>query len=204
MHPLELSAEERTAWGEVLSDYEIVSPFPQLGAPVQSLEPGEAKLDDLKRFHGLNLVAPTLVFTLEKLGWARGLAMDGGCFDEHSKQFAAADVTAVIGYEGIAAMGHIDPNETLTINSVRFVSGMRTPSDFRWDKKHKLASGACRPSSSARCWPTCRRSRPKASHPKRSRKTTTRRSRRRRLSERPGALPPGRQDRQWKRTACAA
>ncbi len=145
VHPLELSAEERTAWGEVLSDYEIVSPFPQLGRAVHSLEPGEAKLGDLKRFHGLKLVAPTLVFTLEKLGWARGLGMDGGCFDEHSKQFAAADVTAVIGYEGVAAMGHIDPNATLTINSVRFVSGMRTPSDFRWDKKHKLALGRVPP-----------------------------------------------------------
>ena len=32
-------------------------------------EPGEEKSDDLKRFHEMKLVAPTLVFTLEKLGW---------------------------------------------------------------------------------------------------------------------------------------
>lgn len=136
-HPLSLTEEERAAWGQVFGDYEIVSPFPQLGRAVYTLEPGEAKLTELARFKGTKLVAPTLVFTLEKLGWIRGTAMDGGCFDEHSKQFPAADVTAVVGYEGTVAMGYIDPNETLTLANCCFVVGMRTPSGYGW-KKEKL------------------------------------------------------------------
>ena len=32
-------------------------------------------------------------------------------FDEHSKQFLGAGVTAVIGYEGSVGMGYIDPDE---------------------------------------------------------------------------------------------
>ena len=49
---------------------------------IYSLEKDEAKATELSRFKGLKLVAPTLVFTLEKLGWIRGAAMDGGvcCF----------------------------------------------------------------------------------------------------------------------------
>jgi predicted DNA-binding WGR domain protein len=145
LHPLEIPEGERSAWGEVLGDYEIVSPFPQFGRAIYKLEPGEEKADDLKRFHGLKLVAPTLVFTLEKLGWLRGMAMDAGCFDEHSKQFQAADVTAIVGYEGTVGMGYIDPNEMLTITSVQFVDGMRPPSGYGWDKKKVSNLGSVPP-----------------------------------------------------------
>lgn len=138
VHPLQLSDAERGRWGEVLSDYEIVSPFPQLGRTVFALIADETKLDDLTRFHQLKVVAPTLVFTLEKLGWTRGVAMDGGCFDEHSKKFPAADITAVVGYEGSVGMGYIDPNEYLTINAVHFCQGMRAPSCYDWNTEKKL------------------------------------------------------------------
>lgn len=141
VHPLELTDAERARWGEVLGDYEIVAPFAQLGRAVYALEAGEDKLDDLTRFHDMQLVAPTLVFTLEKLNWLRGVAMDAGCFDEHSKQFPAADVTAVIRYEGTVGMGYIDPNEMLTVESVHFCPGMRPRSGYGWDSKKKLALG---------------------------------------------------------------
>ena len=145
VHPLELSADERAAWGQVLSDYEIVTPFAQLGREVYSLAAGEESQSELTRFKGLKLVAPTLVFTLEKLGWTRGMAMDAGCFDEHSKQFPAAGVTAVVGYEGTVGMGYIDPNELLTLQSVVFCSGMRPPSGYGWDQEKKLKLGKVPP-----------------------------------------------------------
>jgi predicted DNA-binding WGR domain protein len=140
VHALEMSAEERAAWGEVLSDYEIVAPFAQLGREVHALNPEEENQQELTRYNKLSLVAPTLVFTLEKLGWTRGVAMDGGCFDEHSKQFPAADVTAIVTYEGTVAMGYIDPNETLVLGDVTFFEGLRPPSCFAWgdDKLKKL------------------------------------------------------------------
>ena len=64
--------------------------------------------------------------------------MDGGCFDEHSKQFPAANVTAVVNYEGTVAMGYIDPNETLIIQDVVFVAGMRAPSGYGEDLNKAL------------------------------------------------------------------
>ena len=141
VHPLNVDEGSARAWGEVLGDYEIVAPFPQFGRAVYSLENAEKKTNDLTRFRGVKLPAPTLVFTLEKLGWVRGQAMDGGCFDEHSKQFPGGDVTAVVGYEGSVGMGFIDPNELLTIQNVQFVSGMRPPSGYGWDKEKVLKLG---------------------------------------------------------------
>ncbi len=138
VHPLELSDEERARWGEVMGDYEIVAPFPQLGREVHGLEGSEPRQENLDRFKGLRLSAPTLVFTLEKLGWARGEAMDGGCFDEHSKQFPVAQVTAVINYEGTVGMGYIDPDELVTLGSACFCQGMRAPSGYGWDQKHLM------------------------------------------------------------------
>jgi hypothetical protein len=138
VHPLELAGDERDRWGQVLGDYEVVSPFAQLGRAVYALEAGEGQQTELKRFEGQKLVAPTLVFTLEKLGWVRGMAMDGGCFDEHSKQFRAADVTAVIDYVGTVGMGYIDPNEVLKLRSVHFCSGMRPPSGYGWGSKDRI------------------------------------------------------------------
>ncbi|GAA4473151.1 WGR and DUF4132 domain-containing protein [Novipirellula rosea] len=141
MHPLDLSESERSTWGEVLSDYEIITPFPQLGREVYSLEKGEEKTKQLDRFAGLSLAAPTMVFTLEKLGYIRGEAMDGGCFDEHSKQFPSADVTAVVHYDGVVGMGYIDPDEMLKTESIHFCKGMRAPSGYGWgsEKPMKLS-----------------------------------------------------------------
>jgi Domain of unknown function (DUF4132) len=130
VHSLEMMEAEREAWGQVLGDYEIVSPFPQLGRLAYALEPAEQSRNDIQRFNKLKLAAPTLVFGLEKLGWVRGVGMDAGCFDEHSKQFPAAGVTAVCCYTGSVGMGYIDPNELLEIEGVYFCSGMRPPSGY--------------------------------------------------------------------------
>ncbi len=130
LHPLEMTDAERATWGEILSDYEIISPFPQLGRAVYTLEKGEKQAVELERFHGLKLEAPAMIYTLEKLGWIRGEVLDGGGFSEYFKQFPLADVTAVIYYDGNVAMGYIEPDEILTTVSICFFSGMIKPSKY--------------------------------------------------------------------------
>jgi hypothetical protein len=139
VHPLNLTDDQASAWGEVFSDYEIVPPFAQLGRTIYRLEKNEVKGDEIKRFAGIKLVAPTLVFGLEKLGWIRGSGMDGGGFDEHSKPFPSCNVTAVVHYDGGVGYGFIDPNESLTMESCYFVPGNRGPSGYSHkEKKVKL------------------------------------------------------------------
>ena len=132
VHPMDLTEPELAQWGEVLSDYELVAPFPQLGREIYRLEPGEESQIEWSRFSGIKLPAPTVVFTLEKLGWSRGAAMDGGGFAEHSKEFPSANITAIVTYEGNVGMGYIDPSEILTLEDVFFVPGLHSRTDFNW------------------------------------------------------------------------
>jgi hypothetical protein len=63
VHPLHMSDADRSAWGQVLGDYEIIPPFPQLGRPVNGLNPGEDGSNALSRYRGRTFVAPTLAST---------------------------------------------------------------------------------------------------------------------------------------------
>jgi predicted DNA-binding WGR domain protein len=130
VHPLQLGEAAREAWGQRFADYAIVPPFPQLGRAVHRLEKGEEKGRSIERFDDVKLPAPTLVFGLEKLGWTRGKAMDNGAFDEHSRQFPDAAITAVVRYDGVVSMGYIRPEDELKIDGCCFVKGLRAPSGF--------------------------------------------------------------------------
>jgi predicted DNA-binding WGR domain protein len=133
VHPLHLSDAERATWGELLSDYEIVPPFAQLGRTVYHLAPEERAASEIMRFKGLRVPAQTLVFTLEKRGWTRGTPMDAGVFDEHSKPFDSADVTAVVQYETGVPVGYMEGWEDQTLTRCYFVPGTSAPTGYRWD-----------------------------------------------------------------------
>ena len=135
VHPLHLSEEQKSSWGEVFGDYEIVPPFPQLGRSIYRIEKDEAKETKITRFDGVELPAPTLVFGLENMGWVRGYGMDGGGFDEHSKPFPGSNATAVVHYDGSVGFGYIDPDETLKFDGCYFVEGIRNPSGYAHGEK---------------------------------------------------------------------
>lgn len=125
IHPLDLSDEERAAWGEILSDYEIVQPFPQLGRSIQRLEAQELSATEITRFNELKIPAAALVFGLDKLGWTRDMPADGGGFCGHFKPFYGSNITAVIQYSDGVAPGWIVDAGDQQIRYVTFVPGIR-------------------------------------------------------------------------------
>jgi len=131
VHPLRLSADERSAWGEILSDYETVPPFPQLSRPLYYLEPDEAAAQELARYKDVKIAPQTLVYTLERLDWVRGTPMDAGTFDEHSKPFESAGVTAVLTYRDGVPVGDMEGWDDQTLDACVFVRGITGPSGFR-------------------------------------------------------------------------
>jgi predicted DNA-binding WGR domain protein len=139
VHPLQLDDGARQAWGQRFSDYAIIPPFPQLGRAIHRLEKGEANQRSIER--EVKLPAPTLVFGLEKLGWVRGKGMDNGAFDEHSRQFPDAAVTAVVNYDGNVSYGFIHPDAELTVTGCCFVNGLRAPNGFGHGLEKKLKLG---------------------------------------------------------------
>jgi predicted DNA-binding WGR domain protein len=125
IHPLYLSAEQLANWGEILSDYEIMPPFQQIGRSIYKLESGEEMQTEITRFKDAKVPAIALVGTLDKSGWVRGTPQDAGIFAEHFKPFPAANVTAVVEYEGVP-IGYMDGWDDQSIERCYFLLGIST------------------------------------------------------------------------------
>lgn len=130
VHPLHLGEADLSHWGEILSDYELLPPFPQLGRPVKRLRPEEEGVSEITRFAGIRIPGQALVIGLEQLGWTRGPAMDNGIFDELVKYFPGADVTVVLKFEGLT-MGWVEGWKDQAIEHCFFVRGQEKATCFR-------------------------------------------------------------------------
>ncbi|EMK12262.1 leucine rich repeat protein [Leptospira kirschneri serovar Bim str. 1051] len=137
VHPLLLTQEEKKSWGQLFSDYEIIPPFSQIVRPIYVLSAEDKNKEEIPGFTDQKVKAEQLVFGLEKMGWSRGAAGDGGGIDEHSIQFLADDVTAVIRYDGDdLSYGNIG-GQDLDLEEAYFVKGLREPS-FSEGRETKL------------------------------------------------------------------
>ena len=133
VHPLLLSADARAAWGELLADYEIVPPFPQLGRPVHDVEDAERDATDLTRFAERRVGAAALLRTLEDRGWERGVALDNGVFCLHAKPFPALGVTAVVLYPGVAMGLGFDEEDQAIEHFLVLRRAVRSAHELGWD-----------------------------------------------------------------------
>jgi predicted DNA-binding WGR domain protein len=127
VHPLRLPETERSCWGQVFADYELIEPFPQLNRPVYLLEPVEEKLTALTRWKGAAVPGVAVAGRLEKAGWLRGNLHDHGDFHEYYKQFPAAGLTAVVEvHPGMWASNIADPTEQ-SFPGVYLLRGLEKP-----------------------------------------------------------------------------
>ncbi|HEY7310470.1 MAG TPA: DUF4132 domain-containing protein [Gemmataceae bacterium] len=98
-HPLHLTPEDRSAWGQVFGDYEIIAPFPQLGRRVHTLEPGEEEARELTRFGGKDIPAMIFMGILKSHGWTDGRWQEGMYFGGSYKSYDGPRTTAVVENE---------------------------------------------------------------------------------------------------------
>jgi hypothetical protein len=97
VHPLNLSDDSRSAWGQICSDYGMLPPFDQLNRSVHLPDSTEVESTSLERFRG-RLVHPMSLFSkLTKLGWQMDDAGDGGYVSQHHKLHADGTL-AVLRY----------------------------------------------------------------------------------------------------------
>ncbi|MCU0491161.1 MAG: DUF4132 domain-containing protein [Chloroflexaceae bacterium] len=127
VHRLHMAEQEQAAWGELLSDYELVPPFPQLGRATYQPEPDERGKHAITRFNHLSIPTASLVFGLDKLGWQRDAPADGGGFSGHFKPFYQANITAAVQYEEGVSVGYIVDAPSQQLKYLVFVPGIRQP-----------------------------------------------------------------------------
>ena len=96
-HRVQLADEEAAAWRQHLADYGVEPLFDQLSAVVPRIEKNQKVLTDLQ---GHMTDSFTLRAAALKRGYKRGEVMDAGFFDAYVKDFAALDLTAVLGFTG--------------------------------------------------------------------------------------------------------
>lgn len=122
VHPIQLDSATLAAWGELLSDYEILPPFPQLGRPVLTLTETELRGDTIQRHGGVSIPAVSLAGTLERLGWQRAVPADAGGYDNHGKHFPAAAITAIVQHEPLY-IGSLADSPGTPIHECYFTAG---------------------------------------------------------------------------------
>ena len=135
VHPLDLSGAQKTAWGQLFADYEILAPFEQLGRATFALDAKDKKSTDLSaRFKGQEWGVSAFLGKLARRGWTHGAPQDAGFVTDHAKPFFAANVTAVVEHSGypIGSRDWADPQK---IEKLYFVSGTEVPVGWGRTKK---------------------------------------------------------------------
>ena len=96
-HRTAVSADQAAAWQAHMADYEVTLLFDQLSATLPNTVRGQKVLTDLQ---GHVTDTLTLRGAATTRGYRRGAVMDGGTFDTYIKDFASANVTAVLSFTG--------------------------------------------------------------------------------------------------------
>jgi predicted DNA-binding WGR domain protein len=96
-HILTFDQTIKPLWGEVLSDYKILQPFPQISRDTYVLTEAEQAAEEIQRFAHIQIPGATLARTMESQGWLKGGLHDHGDYRVHYKYFSRGDVTAIVG-----------------------------------------------------------------------------------------------------------
>jgi predicted DNA-binding WGR domain protein len=133
-HALELPASQATDFGQLLADYELLQPFPQLGRDTYALDEQERATARLLRWKGVKV--PTgKVLGLANAGWRRGPAQDGGCIWTYDKA-ADAGRRLELKLEPGIIVGLVDEYPEQTLDEITLGRGIRGG----WDTYAELAS----------------------------------------------------------------
>ncbi len=119
VHPAQLSVDDRSQWGELLSDYGIIPPFRQLTRTIFELEPQEAGAMTIDRFKGIRVPSLVASSILKNTGWSYGYDSKQQRY-VHYKSIAYANMTAIVQHDGDFRM---DYDMRAVLGAVWFVAG---------------------------------------------------------------------------------
>lgn len=107
IHPIELAQDDWEAWQTQLNDYEITQPFAQLKRELFFPTDDEKRTNKVERFSVGEYSPTAFPKSLEKFGWYKGMAQDGGWYHEFYKEYGDMIVelkfsgTSITYYDGL-------------------------------------------------------------------------------------------------------
>ncbi|MCQ4087389.1 DUF4132 domain-containing protein [Saccharibacillus sp. JS10] len=117
VHPLELDADTLAAWKTQLKDYEIVQPFVQLDRPVYAPEEDDQDRRTYSRLPQGDYSPTAFPKALEKYGWVKGRAQDGGFYTELFKPYG--DLIALLNFSG-TSISYYEGMDDVTLEELQF------------------------------------------------------------------------------------
>lgn len=102
VHPLELSDAEKASFGQILGDYNIVQPFPQMGRDTYAPTPKENQTNTIERRRKEFAPLGKFLGLVEK-GWRKGPPQDAGWIWDMAKSLAGGFEATLDLPTGIAA-----------------------------------------------------------------------------------------------------
>lgn len=116
-HDQTIAAEDRSAWLQHFSDYEVEPLFQQFGKPSFDLTELMKGTSEITEFLGHIVKAFSLRSRLTKLGYTRGGSQDGGWFFDYHKSFIGLGIEAIIEFTG---NGLPEENRTVALQRLYF------------------------------------------------------------------------------------
>ncbi|ANF96680.1 DUF4132 domain-containing protein [Paenibacillus bovis] len=117
VHPLEMTTQQIADWKSQLEDYEISQPFTQLERQIYVVEEEQRQL---KEWTGLpqDEFSPTAFpKALEKYGWYKGMAEDGGVYYDLYKDYG--DLVAQLHFNG-TSISYYEGMEDIMLETLSF------------------------------------------------------------------------------------
>lgn len=112
VHPTELDAATRAAWGDHLAEHEWIPPFPQLSRPTESAGRADLGADTLRGFPSGALARPRLRACLHRRGWAAGEPDERVRVRYFTRSFLNGAIHAVLVVS--PGLGRLEQAQTLT------------------------------------------------------------------------------------------
>jgi hypothetical protein len=143
VHPLQLTPDALQLWNQKFFDLAIEPVFPQLNRPVYVLAQEDKPLTIVHKFEEAKTESGSIKGTLEKHGWQKGPAGDGGFIDSFSRGDYSGNIKAILEVEGVNVSG-FDNDSDPVLGRLYFID--TTKEKNRWfnppqdDKDERLIS----------------------------------------------------------------
>ncbi|WP_440109018.1 DUF4132 domain-containing protein [Paenibacillus sp. QZ-Y1] len=117
IHPLELDQATLEGWKTQLENYEIKQPFEQLNREIHVPEDEDKNKVEYERLPESDFSPTAFPKALEKYGWIKGPAQDGGWYHEFYKEYG--DLVAELRFSG-TSITYYEGLDDITLESLHF------------------------------------------------------------------------------------